>query len=62
MAWAKCRRCGIVAPISCHDGMCLDGSLCSYCEYDVAVEQEELLEGHDGEQPDRRRPRETQRT
>jgi hypothetical protein len=62
VAWAKCRRCGIVAPVSCHDGMCVDGVLCDYCLFDIAAEQDELLEGHDGAQPDRRRARETKRT
>jgi hypothetical protein len=39
MAWAKCAQCGVVTPVSCHDGACTTDVLCSYCAYDQEVEQ-----------------------
>jgi uncharacterized Zn finger protein (UPF0148 family) len=41
MAWAKCAQCGVVTPVSCHDGSCTADVLCSYCEYDQEVQQEQ---------------------
>ena len=40
MAWAKCAQCGVVTPVSCHDGSCTTDVLCSYCEYYQEVAQE----------------------
>jgi uncharacterized Zn finger protein (UPF0148 family) len=51
MAWARCARCGVVTPVSCHDGSCTTTVLCSYCEYDQEVQQEQPAQPRKPAQP-----------
>jgi hypothetical protein len=43
MSWARCTRCGVVAPVSCGEGSCTTDVLCDYCLYDISEEQDELV-------------------